>query len=82
MKLSTRALVSGRFTAYPSPSLRPLRTSKPDGEDVGDVTGDEEGEIAVLILVVRLRRRGILVVSRSGFTVYSCREVEVMLCDV
>jgi hypothetical protein len=62
MKLSTRALVSGRFTVYPSPSLRPLRTSKPEGEDVGEATGEGDGEIAVLILVVRLRRRGMLTV--------------------
>lgn len=80
-KLSTRAFVSGRFTVKPSVSLRPLRTSKPDGEDVGDVDGEEEGEIAVLIFVVRLRRIGILkdssrtvrlnpqVVNRSSFDI-------------
>jgi hypothetical protein len=60
MKLSTRAFVSERFTVKPSPSLRPLKTSKPDGEDVGDVDGEVEGEIAVLIFVVRLRRIGIV----------------------
>jgi hypothetical protein len=69
MKESTREFVSGRFTVKLSLSRRPLRTSKPDAadverEDVGDVEGDEEGEMAVLILVVILRRRGILVVCR------------------
>jgi hypothetical protein len=45
----------------PSPSRRPLRTSKPEeGEEVGDVEGDEEGDMAVLIRVVRLRRVGIV----------------------
>lgn len=53
-------LVSGRFTVYPSDSLRPLMTSKPVGEDVGDDEGEAEGEIATLILVVRERRIGIL----------------------
>lgn len=74
MKESTREFVSGRFTVKLSLSRRPLRTSKPDAadverEDVGDVEGDEEGEMAVLILVVILRRRGILVevVCRCSF---------------
>jgi hypothetical protein len=63
MKESTRALVSGRLTIKLSLSLRPARTSKPDAVsrgDVGDVTGDEEGLIAVLIFVVMLRRIGML----------------------
>jgi hypothetical protein len=61
LKESTRAVVSGRFTVKPSPSRRPLRTSKPEeGEEVGDVEGDEEGDMAVLIRVVRLRRVGIV----------------------
>lgn len=43
-------------------SLRPLTLSKDDicGE-VGDVVGEDEGDIFVLILVVRVRRIAILI---------------------
>jgi hypothetical protein len=50
---------------YPSVSLRPLITSKPEGDEgdeVGEEDGDVDGEIAVLSFVVKLRRRGIVVV--------------------
>ena len=66
MNESMRACVSGRFTVNP-PSLRPPRTSKPEDaecEDVGDVEGEEEGEIAIFILVVMARRVGIVAVIR------------------
>lgn len=62
--------VSGRLTVKPS-SLRPLTLSNEEDDDddvgdtcgeVGDVAGEVEGEIAVLILVVRVRRRGMLAV--------------------
>jgi len=46
-----------RFMTKP-PSLRPLTTWK-EG-DVGEAVGEEEGEMAVLILVVSVRRRGIV----------------------
>lgn len=70
MNESVRTYVSGRFTVKLS-SLRPLTLSNEDEEDdtcgdVGDVAGDVEGEIAVLILVVRARRRGIFVRQFAG----------------
>lgn len=56
--------VSGRFTVkLAPPSLRPLMTSKLEEEVcgvVGEETGDEEGEIAVLSLVVSVRKRGMV----------------------
>jgi len=65
MKEFSRDCVSGRFTVKP-PALLPLMTSKPEEvdevDDVGDVVGDEEGDIAVLIFVVMARRIGILAV--------------------
>lgn len=63
MKESMRMYDSGRCTA--PWSLRPLIFSKDEtcGE-VGDVLGDVEGEILVLILVVKVRR--------SGMVVYVC----------
>ena len=62
MNESMRKCVSGRFNVMP-PSLRPLTTSNEEVwfcGDVGDVAAEEEGEMAVLILVVRVRRRGML----------------------
>lgn len=68
MKESMRVDVSGRFTVK-LPSLRPLMTSNPlDPEccdDVGDVTGEDDGEMAVLSFVVKERKRGILDVVES-----------------
>lgn len=63
MKESMRWCDSGRLKVI-LPSLRPLTTSNEEAwlsGEVGEVTGDEDGEMAVLILVVRVRRRGILV---------------------
>jgi hypothetical protein len=62
MKESTRTYDSGRCTA--PWSLRPDIFSNDEtfGEvgDVGDVFGDDDGEIFVLIFVVRVRRSGML----------------------
>lgn len=70
MNESVRVLVSGLFTVYPSVSLRPLMTSKPVGEDVGEDDGDVLGEMATLIFVVRERRIGIFAFCRCW---YWCR---------
>lgn len=60
MNESILAYVSGLLTVTP-PSFRPFTTSNDEtcGE-VGDEVGDDEGVIAVLIFVVRVRRMGIL----------------------
>lgn len=61
MNESIRACVSGRFTLK---SLRPLTLSKEDTwGDVGDVVGDDEGDILVFNLVVRVRRIAMLIVD-------------------
>lgn len=61
IKESIRVSGSGRCKLN---SLRPLTLSKEEtcGE-VGDVVGDDEGDIFVLILVVRVRRIAMLVVD-------------------
>lgn len=55
-----RGVSPGRLTVI-LPSLRPLTTWNDEvSGEVGEVVGEEDGEMAVFILVVRLRRRGIL----------------------
>jgi hypothetical protein len=60
MKESILFCTSGRWAAAQLlPSLRPLTTWK---EEVGEVSGEDEGLKEVLILVVKVRRRGILAI--------------------
>jgi hypothetical protein len=59
-------------------SLRPPTSSNPedpcdDVAELGEVTGDAAGEIAVLIFVVRLRKRGIS--KRTQRNVDNCQKV-------
>ena len=67
MKESILPCTSGLFIAISQISLRPLTFSNEDawgdvGDCSGEVSGEEEGDSEVLILVVRVRKMGILAV--------------------
>jgi hypothetical protein len=83
MKESILPCTSGLLASAANPSLRPLIFSKDDIGDVGDcsgeLSGDEDGDSEVLILVVRVRKMGILAVGSGNIAAWYVSEIGVQV---